>query len=101
MKDLHQLHESLAEHGPGFGCHITNCSIIAKKNHLENAKESFKNEDVDILEGHRVLGSVIGSASALRFILRESGKGSLGVKSILGEIVNQCKLVKDRSNPLV
>ena len=64
LEDLHRLHEALAEHGPAFGYHITKCHIIAKKNHIENAKEIFKNKDVDVLEGHRVLGSVIGSTSA-------------------------------------
>ena len=58
LKDLHRLHEPLAEHGPAFGY------IIAKKNHIENAKKIFKNKDVDILEGHRVLGSLISSAFA-------------------------------------
>ena len=64
LKDLHRLHEALAEHGPAFEYHITKCHIIAKKNHIENAEEIFKNKYVDILEGHRVLGSVISSASA-------------------------------------
>ena len=59
-----RLHEALAEHGSAFGYLLTKCHIIAKKNHLENTKEISKNKDVDFLEGHPVLGSVIGSASA-------------------------------------
>ena len=64
MKDLHQIHDASTEHGPAFGYHITRCKIIPKENHLENAKEIFKSNDVDIFEGHRVLGLVNGSASA-------------------------------------
>ena len=64
LKDLHRLHDALTERGPAFGYHITKCHNIARKSHLGNAKEIFKNKDVDILEGHRVLGSLIGSVSA-------------------------------------
>ena len=64
LKDLHRLHETLAEHGPAFEYHITKCHIIAKKNPIENATEIFQHKDFNILEGHRVPGSIIGSASA-------------------------------------
>ena len=58
------LHEALAEHGPPFGYRITKCHIMTKKNHTEHPEETFKNKDVDILKGHRLLGSVVRSASA-------------------------------------
>ena len=47
LKDLHRLDEALAEHGPAFGYHMTKCHIVAKKNHIENTKETFKNKDAD------------------------------------------------------
>ena len=62
LKHLHRL--PMLQPNTAQRLDTTLCHIIAKKNQLENAKEIFKNEDVDILEGHRVLGSVIGSASA-------------------------------------
>ena len=37
---------------------------MTKKDHTEHPEEIFKNKDVDILEGHRLLGSVVHSASA-------------------------------------
>ena len=53
-----------SKHGPAFEYHITKCHIIANKNPIENATEIFQHKDFNILEGHRVPGSIIGSASA-------------------------------------
>ena len=64
LTDLLSTHEKLAKHGPAFGYHITKCHIIVKPTFMEKAKEMFKGKDVDIVDGNRVLGSVVGSATA-------------------------------------
>ena len=54
----------MKKHGPAFGYTLTKCNIIAKTEHLKQAQNLFIKEDVEIVDGHRVLGSVIGSESA-------------------------------------
>ena len=63
LKDLKAVHEQLKQHGPAFGYTLTKCNIIAKSEHMKQAQRLF-NRDVEIVDGHRVLGSVIGSDAA-------------------------------------
>ena len=64
LEDLKTVHERLKQHGPAFGYNVTKCHIIAKPGEIDEAREMFDKEDVDIIDGHRVLGSVIGSETA-------------------------------------
>ena len=64
LKDLKAVHEQLKQHGPVFGYTRTKCNIIAKSEHMKQAQSLFNKEDVEIVDGHRVLGSVIGSDAA-------------------------------------
>ena len=63
LKDLKAVHEQLKKHGPAFGYTLTKCNIIAKTENMKQAQSLF-NKDVEIVDGHRVLGSVIGSEVA-------------------------------------
>ena len=63
LRDLKAVHERLKKYGPAFGYTLTECTIIAKTGNMKQAKSLF-NKDVEIVDGHRVLGSVIGSEAA-------------------------------------
>ena len=49
--------------GHVFGYHITKCHLVSNTDH-KVAMTLFENLDVELVDGHRVLGSVIGSSSA-------------------------------------
>ena len=56
--------QTLQQHGPAFGYHITKCHLVTKTDHKRAAMTLFETLDVELVDGHRVLGSVIGSSSA-------------------------------------
>ena len=64
LKSLVALHQKLQKHGPAFGYKLTKCNLIVKESSLEKAKKSFDSNDIEIVPGHRVLGSTIGSKAA-------------------------------------
>ena len=64
LKDLKAVHEQLKKHGLAFGYTLTECNIIAKTENMKQAQSLFNKKDVEIVDGHRVLGSVIGSEAA-------------------------------------
>ena len=61
---IYRLYKKLQEHGPAFGYYITKCHLVTKTDHKKEAMTLFENLDVELVDGHRVLGSVIGSSSA-------------------------------------
>ena len=58
------VHEQLKKHGPAFGYTLTKCNIIAKTKNMKKAQSLFNKEDIDIVDGYRVLGSVTGLEAA-------------------------------------
>ena len=64
IESLRNLFEKLKLDGPAFGYNINKCHLITKDSSLGKAKDLFKDEDVELVAGHRVLGSVIGSPEA-------------------------------------
>ena len=64
LESLVALHQKLQKHGPAFGYKLTKCNLIVKESSLEKAKKSFESIDIEIVPGHRVLGSTIGSKAA-------------------------------------
>ena len=54
----------LTEVGPAFSYHVANCHVIATPGFPARALETFEKMDVEVLEGHRLLGSVIGPFAA-------------------------------------
>ena len=64
LESLVALHQKLQKHGPAFGYKLTKCNLIVKESSLEKAKKSFDSIDIEIVPGHRVLGSTIGSKAA-------------------------------------
>ena len=61
---LRNLFEMLKLHVPAFGYNITKCHLITKDSSLDKAKNPLKGEDVELVGGHRVLGSAIESSEA-------------------------------------
>ena len=64
LESLVALHQKVQKHGPAFGYKLTKCNLIVKESSLEKAKKSFNSIDIEIVPGHRVLGSTIGSEAA-------------------------------------
>ena len=71
LESLKELYNCLCEHGPAFGYKVIKCHLIIKPNKRENAEKMFASNDVDIIEGHRVLGSVIGSENECQKFMNE------------------------------
>ena len=66
--DKVKLFDSLKKHGHAFGYHHTKCHIITKEHLFENA---FDHNEVEIADGCKVLGSLIGSDNAeMKFVER-------------------------------
>ena len=61
LANLYQLMRMLLEHNLSFGYNLTSCHLIVKPEIIDSAVETFHDMEVEIVEGSRVLGSVIGS----------------------------------------
>ena len=59
--------------GPFFG-YVTKRHLITKSEYIPIAIEKFKDLDVEVVAGHRVLGSVIGSNDSCEKFLHEKSK---------------------------
>ena len=73
LKDLRILVKKLQEHGPSFGYNVIKCNLITKPEKVDEAKKLFSGCEIEIVEGHRVLGSVIGAEhTSAEFIAEQS-----------------------------
>ena len=61
----------LYEHGGAFGYNVIKCHLITKPEFVEKTNKVFSGLDVDVNEGDRVLGSVIGSDKSYNNFLTE------------------------------
>ena len=52
IEELIKYIAPLKELGPALGYHVTKCLLIVKSDFLIKAKDVFKNETVDIVDGH-------------------------------------------------
>ena len=64
IKSLQNCFGKMKLHAPAFGYKITKCYLISKDSSLDKAKDLFRNEDDELVGGHRMLGSIIGSSQA-------------------------------------
>ena len=62
--------------GEGFGYFVNapKCQLIVKPHTIEKAKHIFNNTNVQIVDGARVLGSVIGSEAACQKFVQEQSE---------------------------
>ena len=65
---------TLKKHGPAFGYHPTKCHIITKERLFEKAQRIFVHNQVEIIDGCRVLGNVRGSDNAEKEFVDRSYK---------------------------
>ena len=63
--------DKLYEHGGAFGYDVIKYHLITKPEFAHKANKDFSGLDVDVFEGHRVLGSVIGSDESCNDFLKE------------------------------
>ena len=61
IASLLKLYHDLKEIGPHFGYKVIKFHLITKSDFEQRAKDLLAYQDVEILTGHRVLGSVIGN----------------------------------------
>ena len=54
----------MKKQGPSFRYHLTNCHIITKERLFEKAQLIFVQDEVEIVDSCRILGSVKGSDNA-------------------------------------
>ena len=61
LESLQIVLDKLYEHGGAFGYNVIKCHLITKLEFVQKSNKVFSGLDVDVIEGHRVLGSFIGS----------------------------------------
>ena len=66
-------------HGPSFGYNVIKCHLITKADFVNEAKNVFKGEEVDIIDGSRVLGSVIGNVDSCRQYIKDQKQNCLRI----------------------
>ena len=66
-------------HGPSFGYNVTKCHLITKAEFVSDGKNGLKGEEVDIIDGSRVLGSVIGNVDSCRQYIEDQKQNYLRI----------------------
>ena len=56
LESLRIMLDKLYEHGGAFGYNVTKCHLITKPEFVQKANKVFSGLDIDVIEGHRVLG---------------------------------------------
>ena len=79
LDDLKVVHDKLKQHGSAFGYTLTKCNIITKTENINQAEKLFNSSEIEIVKGHRVLGSVIGSESSCNEYKRQKQNEYIGV----------------------
>ena len=74
IASLLKLYHELKEIGPYFGYKVIKCHLITKSDFEQRARDLFADQDVEILKGHRVLGSVIGNDESRREFFDEKSQ---------------------------
>ena len=63
--------DKINEHGHAFGYNVIKCDLNTKPGFLHKANKVYSGLDVDVIEGHCVLGSVIGSDKSCKDFKKE------------------------------
>ena len=74
ISSLLNLYHNFKEIGPYFGYKVIKCHLITKSDFEQRARDLFADQDVEILKGHRVLGSVIGNDESRREFFDEKSQ---------------------------
>ena len=68
------MEKPLEKHGPAFGYHLNQMSHHCQGHQFEKAQHNFVHDEVEKVDGCRVLGSVLGSDNAEKVFLERSLK---------------------------
>ena len=71
LESLRIVLDKLYEHGVAFGYNVIKCLLITKPEFVQKVNKVLSELDVDVIEGHRVLVSVIGSDERCNNFLKE------------------------------
>ena len=89
VEALKVLLSKLKLHGPSFGYNVIKCHLITKAEFVNDAKNVFKGEEVDIIDGSRVLGSVIGNVDSCRQYIEDQKQN---YRRILQKLAKHAKI---------
>ena len=89
LETLRLVLDKLYEHGSAFGYNVIKCHLITKPEFVQKANKVFSGLDVDVIEGHRVLGSVIGSDESCNDFLKEK---SVNYSNMLEKLAKHSKV---------
>ena len=72
IQQPHELFENLSNQGPSFGCHVNapKCQLIVKPTRKRKAENPLAISNVQVLNGAKVLGSIIGSDEDMHEFLK-------------------------------
>ena len=71
LESLRIVLDKLYEHGGAFSYNVVKCLLITRTQFVHKASKVLVGLDVDVIEAHRVLDSVIGSDKSCNDFLKE------------------------------
>ena len=73
LTNLRKILDVVETTGKGFGYLLepSKCHLVCKPEYVEEAKEIFRGTNFKIVEGHRILGSTIGTKEAVEAFIDE------------------------------
>ena len=80
--------DKLYEHGGAFGYSVIICHLITKPDFVLKANKVFSELDVDVIEAHRILDSVIDSDESCNDFLKEK---SVNYSNMLEKLAKHSK----------
>ena len=89
LESLRIVLDKLYEHGGAFGYNVIKFHLITKPQFVQKANKVFSGLDVDVIEGHRVLGSVIDSDESCNDFLKEK---SVNYSNMLEKLAKRSKV---------
>ena len=88
LQNLRKMLDLVETTGQGFGYFVkpSKCHLICKPEYAEEAKKIFHGTNIKIVEGHRILGSAIGTAHATKTFINEQEELHLSLINKLADI---------------
>ena len=89
LESLRMVLDKLYEHGGAFGSNVIKRHPITKPEFVQKKNKIFSGLDVDVIEGHRVLGSGISSDKSCNDFLKEK---SVNYSNMLEKLAKHSKM---------
>ena len=95
LKSLRAILDNLDVHGKPLGNNVkpSKCQLIEKKNLRESAVKSFEGANITMVDGFRVLGSVIGTPSACDKFMESEIERTATLNGNIANITTKCLLL--------